>query len=102
MSYAIKDDLSAAVAVADEKDVPKGWYYADSLAELDFPDTRQDVERRRLLAYADPISGSDRFMVEYQAEMLAGNDLAAAEAKAKWLARREQIATENPYPQGQK
>lgn len=98
MSYAIKDDLSAAVAVASKKDVPDGWHYSAALDPSAFAQSRADVEHRRRVAYADPINGSDRFMIEYQAELLAGDAAAAESAKANWLARREEISIQNPYP----
>lgn len=98
MTYAIKDDFSAAMAVSSEKDVPRGWHFSETLDPSSFTESRSDVENRRRIAYADPISGSDRFMIEYQAELLAGDAAAAESAKVNWLARRAEIAAENPYP----
>lgn len=60
--------------------------------------SRGDVEIKRLRAYADPITGCDRFKAEAYAERLSGNEEAAAIAEQKLLARREQIKAENPWP----
>lgn len=60
--------------------------------------TREQVGRARLIAYADPVSGSDRFRSEADAERLLGNEAAALEAEKKMLERREQIKLENPWP----
>lgn len=60
--------------------------------------TRDDVEVARLIAYADPVSGSDRYKAEAYAERIAGNDLAADAADAKMIERREEIRKENPWP----
>lgn len=56
------------------------------------------VERRRLFAYADPASGSDRYFAEAQRESLLGNADAAEAAKALGLARFAEIQAENPWP----
>lgn len=61
--------------------------------------TGADIDRARLIAYADPITGSDRFKLEADAERLSGNEDAAKIAEANLLARREQIKQENPWPE---
>lgn len=58
----------------------------------------EDVQRQRLMAYADPIYGSDRYKSEAYAERLAGNEEAAVEAERNLLIRREEIRKENPWP----
>lgn len=63
--------------------------------------TAEQVERARLAAYSDKITGSDRFQIEAAAERLAGNEEAAKEAERKWLARRAEIAAENPWPEAE-
>jgi hypothetical protein len=62
------------------------------------PPARAEIEKLRLLAYADPITGSDRYRAEAEAERLSGNDDKAKEAESKWLARREEITQEFPWP----
>lgn len=59
----------------------------------------EDVKIARLFAYADPITGSDRYKAEAYAERLAGNESAAVEADEKMLKRREDIRSENPWPE---
>lgn len=68
-------------------------------AHLNPPKSRADVEACRLIAYADPITGSDRYKAEAYAERLAGNESAAVEADAKMLKRREEIRKANPWPE---
>lgn len=60
--------------------------------------SRREIEELRLRSYADPITGSDRFKAEADAERLAGNEEAALAAEQKLLDRREQIKAENPWP----
>lgn len=63
------------------------------------PLTRDQIEAMRLGAYADPITGSDRFLTEAAAERLNGNEEKAKEAEAKCLSRRAEIAAEHPWPE---
>lgn len=60
--------------------------------------TREQVEIARLMAYSDPVKGSDRYRAEAEAERLQGNDEVAAIAEQKMLARRAEIQSENPWP----
>lgn len=62
------------------------------------PLTRAEVESERLSAYADPITGSDRYFAEAQRESLLGNAEAAEAAKALGMARFAEIQAENPWP----
>ena len=62
------------------------------------PATREEVEAQRLRAYADPITGSDRYFAEAQRESLIGNSEAAEAAKALGLARFAEIQAEYPWP----
>lgn len=60
--------------------------------------TREEVEALRLRAYADPITGSDRYFAEAQRESLLGNAEAAEVAKALGMARFAEIQAEYPWP----
>lgn len=60
--------------------------------------TLEQVSAARRIAYANPISGSDRFLTEAAAERLSGNEAAAKSAEVKCLARREEIAAQYPWP----
>ena len=62
------------------------------------PPTREQVEAQRLRAYADPITGSDRYFAEAQRESLLGNAEAAEAAKALGLSRFAEIQAEYPWP----
>ena len=62
------------------------------------PPTRDQIEAARLRAYADPLSGSDRYFAEAQRETLLGNAEAADAAKALGLARFAEIQAEYPWP----
>lgn len=60
--------------------------------------TLEQVEAARLRAYADPLTGSDRYFAEAQRESLLGNAEAAEAAKALGLARFAEIQADNPWP----
>lgn len=64
--------------------------------------SRHQVEQSRLLAYADPFNGCDRFQSEANAERLSGNEEAAIIAEKRLLDRREEIKLENPWPGDEK
>ncbi len=60
--------------------------------------SRAEVEAARLRAYADPLTGSDRYFAEAQRETLLGHAEAADAAKALGMARFAEIQAENPWP----
>lgn len=62
------------------------------------PPTLEQVEAARLRAYADPLTGSDRFFAEAQREAVLGNAEAAEAARASGLARFAEIQAEYPWP----
>lgn len=91
-------------------DCPVGWVVmselrpdfdhvamADGTWSIPVP-SREQVEADRLRAYADPLTGSDRFFSESMRESLLGNEGAAAEAKAKGLERYVEIQVSLPWP----
>ena len=56
-------------------------------------------ERQRLIAYADPVNGSDRYFAEalaLQAEGFAASSAEVKELKQKGLARKEEIKLTYP------
>lgn len=61
--------------------------------------SRADIEALRLKAYADPLTGSDRYFAEAQRESLLGHADTAEAAKAKGLARFAEIQHEYPWPE---
>ena len=60
--------------------------------------TREAVEAARLRAYADPLTGSDRYFAEANREALMGNQGAADAAKAAGVARFAEIQAAHPWP----
>ena len=59
---------------------------------------REEVDRRRLIAYADPRTGSDRFFAEAKRLEAQGMPVAAAAARAVGVARYEEIKAKHPWP----
>ena len=60
--------------------------------------TNAEVEAARLKAYADPLTGSDRFFSEALRESALGNAEAAQVAREAGLARYAAIQAELPWP----
>lgn len=63
--------------------------------------TREEVEQLRLRAYADPITGSDRYFAEalsLQAEGFGATSAEVKEARAKGTARKAEIQSTYPWP----
>lgn len=59
------------------------------------------IEAQRLIAYANPVTGSDRYFAEVlslQAEGFAATSAEVKEAKAKGLARKLEIQALYPWP----
>lgn len=61
--------------------------------------TRDQTEMARLIAYADPLTGSDRFFMEVTRSMASGDDSGADAARAAGLSRYNEIQTSLPWPQ---
>lgn len=61
--------------------------------------TQEQVEVQRLLAYADPATGSDRYFAEATRLSIMGGTVDEIEAaKAQGVARYNEIQSENPWP----
>lgn len=67
--------------------------------ETPAPPTREEIERARLIAYADPITGSDRYFAEAMRESNA--DIAAV-AKSRGMSRYAEIQAAYPWPKDEK
>lgn len=62
--------------------------------------TRDDIERQRLIAYADPIVGSDRYFSEAaRLTAMSATDEDIAAATAAGVARAAEIAAMYPWPE---
>ena len=59
---------------------------------------REDADRRRLIAYADPSDGSDRFFAEANRLEAQGMPAEAAAARTAGVARYEEIKAKYPWP----
>ncbi|WP_347505150.1 phage tail protein [Pseudomonas anguilliseptica] len=59
----------------------------------------EEVDAIRRAAYADPMTGSDRYFAEAQREAVMGNAEAAEAAKALGLARFAEIQAAHPWPE---
>lgn len=67
----------------------------------DIQPTKEEIEKLRLLAYADPVTGIDRHFAEVlslQAEGFAASSTEVKDAKVRGLARKAEIQTLYPYP----
>jgi len=98
MMYAVRNDLRGARAISSKKELLEGEHIRESLNNLNPIKTFEEVEQDRLRAYSDPLTGSDRYMIEHQVKTLAGDTVGAELAKENLLKRRVEIAAENPYP----
>lgn len=65
--------------------------------------TREEIEAQRLMAYANPVTGSDRYFSEALSMQAQGAPASSTEVKdtaARGLARKLEIQAELPYPKG--
>lgn len=74
------------------------WDNPPYLRDAD-PQAWEQVEVLRLQAYADPLTGSDRYLAEAASERIAGDEQAALAAEQKHLSRRAEIAAQYPWPE---
>jgi len=99
MSYAVRNDRQGFRAVNGPDDCGVDEFFSIEAPELVTPPlSRDEIEAARLRAYADTLTGSDRYFAEAQRESLMGNEEAAEAAKALGLARFAEIQAENPWP----
>lgn len=61
------------------------------------PPTKPETEARRLKAYANPVTGSDRLFSEAARMQIMGED-GADEIKSKAIARYKEIQAQYPWP----
>ena len=60
--------------------------------------SREDVMQARLIAYSDPVTGSDRHFAESSAELASGNIDGATRSKLAGIARRDEIRNTHQWP----
>lgn len=61
--------------------------------------TKEQVEKMRLAAYADPLTGSDRHFAEAARLEAVGDTEGAESARAAGLARYDEIRLQYPWPE---
>lgn len=62
------------------------------------PLTIEEVQYNRTVIFADPVNGSDKLFIEYQASLAKGSSVEVAEEKKTlWLTRRDEIKAEHPF-----
>lgn len=80
----------------------QGVFSPPSASSLISPTNKEDTEIKRLSAYANPVTGSDRYFAEamsLQAEGFAASSTEVKETKAKGVARKSEIKSLYPYPE---
>lgn len=104
--YFYNDPLTQEKYEYSPEDIKNGWVrdglVAMTAQEIDehlnpipAPLSRDQIDTLRLLAYADPVTGSDRYFVE----ALSAKDPEVAEkATAAANARRSEIQAQYPWP----
>lgn len=75
-----------------------GKTFSEPAVTLEPTPARDLIESARLIAYSDPLKGSDRYFAEAQRESLLGNTEAADAARALGMARFAEIQAEHPWP----
>lgn len=82
-----------------------GYVYSGEVFSKPIPEikilTKEETENLRLVAYANPILGCDRYFAEVmslQAEGFAATSTEVKDAKAKGLSRKLEIQALYPYP----
>lgn len=106
MNYYLETDTSQVYAY-DDQQVEEGWVKeglapitegeAIAIANPPVSLTREQVEALRLNAYANPVTGSDRYFAE-AARMNAMGEAGADAVTAAGVARYEEIQSEYPWP----
>ncbi|EJM20161.1 hypothetical protein PMI21_01063 [Pseudomonas sp. GM18] len=101
MAYAIRNDGQSWRSVNSADDVMEGEHYSAETPEVVTPTlTREQVEDSRLRAYADPITGSDRYFAEAARIQAMGGTLENVEvARAAGAARSAAIQALYPWPE---
>lgn len=101
MMYAIRNDLQGWRAIADRGDVGPDEHFSDEhpgpVAAR--PLSRDQIEAQRLTAYADPVTGSDRYFSEVvRLNSMGGTPAEIAVARTAGESRYAEIQAEYPWP----
>jgi len=100
MGFAIKKDMSSFRGADDESWCEVDEFYSENQPEIKPQEPSTDT--LRLIAFADPVHGSDRYLAEAASLIAGGSTPASAEVKAlyaKSLEVKEAIRAMFPYPE---
>ena len=93
------DDSQVDLGLADDKTLLSEEELQLHLNTPIVPLTTTQVDYNRKVAYANPLTGSDRWFVEAnRLTIMGGTTDEIDEAKAQGVARYEEIQLENPWP----
>ena len=93
------DDSQVDLGLADDKTLLSEEELQLHLNPPIVPLTTTQVDHNRKVAYANPLTGSDRRFAEAnRLTIMGGTTEEIAEAKAQGVARYEEIQLENPWP----
>lgn len=85
--------------VINELGVEPPNFYLESKPDPEPPteeELKKNAERNRVMAYADPINGSDKLFMEAMRKRVAGDEQGALIAERKGMERVDQIKKEFP------
>ena len=99
--FAIRNDHDGFRAVSSPDEIYENEYFSTEPVTIDEP-SRHNIERLRLIAYADPITGSDRYFAEAARLMAIGGASADIDAATEaGITRAAEIAAMYPWPDTQ-
>lgn len=93
------DEMQVDLGLADDKTLLSAQELQLHLNPPIIPLTITQVDHNRKVAYANPLTGSDRWFAEAnRLTIMGGTTEEIDEAKAQGAARCEEIQLENPWP----
>ena len=93
------DEMQVDLGLADDKTLLSEEELQLHLNPPIIPLTITQVDHNRKVAYANPLTGSDRWFSEAnRLTIMGGTTEEIDEAKAQGVARYEEIQLENPWP----
>lgn len=99
MGYAIRNDLKGWRAVASLDEIGADEHFSETPVEiLPEPLTSEQVKQLRLKAYADPVTGSDRYFAE-AARMQAMSEEGWEIVRAAGVNRFQEIQEQYQWPE---
>lgn len=98
--FAVKNDHSGWRAIDDVSDINHDEYFSvNPVAPVEPKKSRDEIELMRLTAYADPVTGSDRYFSEAsRLTAMGGSSADISAAMALGVSRAAEIAAMYPWP----